>query len=657
MSHEKMVEAVSRAQAGEVGAFAELFMTYKNASYYVAKKMFGDENKALNIVYETAISVFKQLKTLSPPSAFRLWVSMLLGNICKRRLPEAQRALFAPNETDGALLGALEDGESASVSKAAFDNDDTRNLICAIADGLPADQKLCAQMYFLLGLKPEYIAQALGITPVAVRNRLFGAINKIKEGMYGFEKNGERMYAVPQWLIASSFSAQAQSAVLSEGMTEQVFAMAAKYVFGTPVSAREAVAAREPAQPQGPLHTVQITPVQPAEPQKEEPASQPPAHGDAPVAQTVRYGEEDRAEEVNRFDYDNVKSDKYVDDDEDDEKPKKKKGKGGLIALIVILALLVLAAAAVFFLPKLTDGKIDPLNMVMGMFTDPAEELSKGQNSLAEGDFAAAAESFQKVIEKETENPAAYRGLISAYGGLGDTEKQITAFEKYFELAGRTSDISLYQSYIAVAGDRPIVWSDSTLEQLVRDYLKLSSGDITPNDLTSVTSLVFSDISGVSCVDLLNFRNLSQISLKNASFTDMDAIFPLLSGLTALDIESASLGEIPEVVANIPGLTHLSITNSGISNLAPLSALSGLTYLDLSGNQISDVSALALLSNVSDLSLNNNQIVDVTPLTGMAGLRNLSIYGNEDIEEIELLEDMEQLENLVTEAPEEEPAE
>ncbi len=662
MNNEKLVESVSRAQAGDGNAFAELFLTYKDASYYVAKKMFGDENKALNIVYETAISVFKQVKTLNPPSAFRFWAGMLLGNICKRRLPDADKALFAPNETDGALLGSLDDDANAPVSKAAFDNDDTKNMICAIADGLPADQKLCAEMYFLLGLKPEYIAQALGLTPVAVRNRLFGAINKIKEGMYGFEKNGERMYSVPQWLIAASFAAQASNAGMSDAMTGQVFAMASKYVYGVPLSAKAAIAAKNAAAPApvaAPQAPVSDVPAQNAAPQ-----------ANAQAAETVQYGEEGAQASANRLDFDSIKTrnnDSYAAGDEDDadeedykksKKSKKsraagekKKGKGGLVALIVVLAVVVLAAGAVFVLPKVTDGKIDPLEMVMGLFTDPVKELANAQNLLAEGNYEKAIASFNKVLEKDASNSAAYLGLISAYEGMGDTANQNTTFEKYFELAGRTSDIALYQKYIAIAGDRPIVWSDATVEQLVRNFIGKTGGDITPNELETVTSLVFTDVSGASCVDLLNFKNLSQISMKSASFTDMNTIFPLLTKLDTLDFESASLGEIPEVVANIPGLTSLTITNSGISNLAPLSALTQLTYLDLSNNQISDLTPLSLLSNVSSLALNNNLITDVEPLTTMENLRSLSIYGNDDIENIELFDDMETLETLVTEAP------
>ena len=654
MNNEKLVESVSRAQAGDGNAFAELFLTYKDASYYVAKKMFGDENKAMNIVYETAILVFKQIKTLSPPSAFKLWVAMLLGSICKRRLPDADKALFAPNETDGALLGSMDDDANAAVSKAAFDNVDTKSMICAIADGLPVDQKLCAEMYFLLGLKPEYVAQALGMTPIAVRNRLFGAINKIKEGMYGFEKNGERMYSVPQWLIAASFAAQAAGTSLSDLATEQIYTMASKYVYGAPLSAKDAIAAKNASAP-APV----AAPVQPDAPQQ----------GDAQVAETVRYGEEDAQQPANRLDFDNIKTrnyDSYAADDEEDEddykrskkskKPRpageKKKGKGGLVALIAVLSVIVLAAAAVFVLPKVTDGKIDPLDMVMGLFTDAEKELANAQNYLAEGNYEKAVESFNKVIDKDAASAAAYRGLISAYEGLGDAANQITAFEKYFELAGRTGDVALYQKYIAIAGERPIVWTDSTVEQMIRTYIGVAEGDITPNDLESVTSLVFTDVSGASCIDLLNFKNLSQISLKDANFTDMNTIFPLLAKLDTLDFESASLGEIPEVVANIPGLTSLTITNSGISNLAPLSTLTNLTYLDLSNNQISDLTPLSLLSNLTTLALNNNLIVDVEPLTTLTALRSLSIYGNDDIENMDLLEDMETIDTLVTETPE-----
>ena len=76
-------------------------------------------------------------------------------------------------------------------------------------------------------------------------------------------------------------------------------------------------------------------------------------------------------------------------------------------------------------------------------------------------------------------------------------------------------------------------------------------------------------------------------------------------------------------------LTKLTLLNSQISDVSPLSGLTALTELWLWGNRISDVSALSGLTALTFLGLEDNQISDVSALSGLTALKKLLLSGNQ----------------------------
>ncbi len=683
MDNEKMVEAVIKAQGNDLNAFAELYLGYKDGAYYVAKKMFSDENKALNIVYETCISVFRQVKTLNPASAFQLWVNMIAGSVCKRRLSKEEQGMFMPGSSDSAPLGFNEDA-NAQISRAAFDNEATKSMICSIADALPIDQKLCALLYYFCGLKVEYIAQALGSTPVAVKNRIFSATNKIKEGMYGYESNGEKLYAVPAWLIASSFVLQAKTMVMNPSMTQQVFAAATQAVSGKaitpPVIAQYVQSMQE--QP-----VKQTAPV--AEPQQElsasEPSAKPAEEAQASASKAGAAYESIDLGKIKERDYDRFEN---ADDEEDEPRKSKKqktggKKKGGLIALIIVLVVLVLAAAAVFVLPKVTDGKIDPISMVTSLFSSPEKQMEKADTLMSEGDYEGAIQILEKLAEKDASNKDLYSKLITCYEQTGITEKAIDAYKNYFTLVPRQNDLALYQKYIALAQNEPIVWVDEQFGAMI--CAALGKDSVTPADLANISELYIvgnskayidaqsyaNDMESAftfntdatekrvsyiyngaeqtiynynTFVDLLNFGGLRTLSLDFVGYGDLETVLKLKTDISSLRFSGCQLGTIPDLTM-LGSLSSLTITHDTISDISPLSTLTGLTSLDLSFNAISNLTPLSGLTGLTSLNLYSNAVEDIEPLATLTALTELNIGRNkiedfDPISELEFEEDM-----------------
>ncbi len=663
MDNEKMVEAVIKAQGNDVNAFAELFLGYKDTTYYVAKKMFPDENKALNIVYESCISMFRQLKTLNPASAFQLWINMIAGSVIKRRLTADEQALLAPVGGDNAPLGTNEDA-NAQISRAAFDNDETKSMICSIVDALPVDQKLCALLYYFCGLKVEYIAQALGTTPIAAQNRIFSATNKIKEGMYGFGNKGEKLYAVPAWLIASAMLAQSGKMTVNPATTQQVFSAATQAVAGKAITP-PAIAAYVESQRAA-----------------EAAALETAAHTEVSdlVAETPSY-ESVNLDKIKERDYDRFENEDMDDEDEPRSRKGKKTGgkkkRPGLTVLIVLLVLAALAAGAIFGLPKLTDGKIDPLAMVMSLFSNPEKQLAEADTLMQAGDYAGAAVILEKLAEKDSANSNLYFKLIKCYEQLGDNAKAVSAYKNYFALEPRSKDLTLYANYIKIAQDEPIAWVDEQFGALIATALNKDS--VTPADLANVTELYIvgdskayidaqsyaNDLTSyefavdanekrigynyggaekgiasyASFADLLNFANLRSLSFDFVNYGNLDAVLKFKTDLTTLRFSGCQLGIVPDFTA-LTSLTSLSITHDTVSDISPVATLSSLTELDLSYNAITNITALETLTGLTRLDLFSNTIEDVTPLAALTALVELDL-GRNEIEDFDALDDLE----------------
>ncbi|MEG1984085.1 MAG: sigma-70 family RNA polymerase sigma factor [Oscillospiraceae bacterium] len=681
MDNEKMVEAVIKAQSGDKNSFAELFMGYKDSTYYVAKKMFMDDNKALNIVYETVISVFRQIKTLNPASAFPLWVNMLSGSICKRRMTKEEQAMLSVTSGDASLLGTIEDAR-AQISREAFDNNETKSMICSIADTLPSDQKLCALMYYFCGLKVEYIAQALGSNPVVIKNRIFSATNKIKEGMYGFENKGEKLYAVPAWLIAASFAAQSKGVGINSATVQQIFGSASQTVFGVSsgspaLSEQQAQAPVTHAAPhaaQAPVHQEKASVEDLFSDENEIPVS--PVHSEA--YESVSF------DKIKERDYDRFEN--SDDDDADDYKKKKKKAgsekaaaktkdkseKGFFrrplgIILIVIIVLAVLAAAAIFVLPKVTNGSIDPLSMVTSLFSNPEKQMEKVDTLMAASDYEGAVKILQKLVEKDQTNATIYAKMITCYEALGDNAKVIEAFKNYYSLVPRQDDIELYKHYISIAQNEPVTWVDTALGNLVCQALGKES--VTPADLANVSELIlygdsklYVDAATLSAdmgtaitnrtdemekvigytfngeekgiatystfIDLLNFSSLKSLSFNFVQYGDLETALRNNPGISSLSFVGCELAAIPDFTM-LTALNSLSITNDSISDVSPVATMAQLTSLDLSNNAITDISSLSGMTALTSLNLSGNKIADVTALKELKTLTALNLTRNE----------------------------
>ena len=149
---------------------------------------------------------------------------------------------------------------------------------------------------------------------------------------------------------------------------------------------------------------------------------------------------------------------------------------------------------------------------------------------------------------------------------------------------------TLLSAIPAGAASAVVSFPDTELEDVVRDALDKSDGDITDSDMATLGELdaddeEISDLSGLEYA--VNLREL-----------DLE------------DNEVSDLGPL----ANLTNLRDLDLEDNEVSDLGPLANLTNLQDLDLEDNEVSDLGPLINLTNLQDLDLEDNQVSDLGPL-------------------------------------------
>lgn len=241
---------------------------------------------------------------------------------------------------------------------------------------------------------------------------------------------------------------------------------------------------------------------------------------------------------------------------------------------------------------------------------------------------------------------------------------------------------------VTVTADK-VVFNDPILEQVVRETLNKLTGDLTPADMSTITTITASN-RGVTDLKGLEFAsNLTTLNLSTNQVSDLKPLAGLtkltnlvlynnkvsdltpLSNLTQLITLSLSANQITDIapITNLTNLQTLRLSDNMINNLISLSNLKNLIELRLSNNPlpvtelgvlsnftklqrlylfnlgISDLSIISNLTQLTDLYLNDNQIVNIAPLTNLVNLIRLHLFNNQ-INNISSLGDMAKLQEF-----------
>lgn len=173
-----------------------------------------------------------------------------------------------------------------------------------------------------------------------------------------------------------------------------------------------------------------------------------------------------------------------------------------------------------------------------------------------------------------------------------------------------------------------VEFSDPAMENAIRTTLNVTEEkDLYTDDLWTIKTFTV-PANAKDYTDLKHMIHLEELTIENGVSGHLSNIasFSELRKLTVknTDVSQEELG----VIGTLPALEELTLTNAGLSGIAPLSSAVSIKILDLSDNTIRNIDAIKGMSALTALNLHSNAVTDVSALSGNTKLTSLDISSN-----------------------------
>ena len=181
--------------------------------------------------------------------------------------------------------------------------------------------------------------------------------------------------------------------------------------------------------------------------------------------------------------------------------------------------------------------------------------------------------------------------------------------------------------FVAGVANRPVVFHDSELENVVRSKVNKPSGIIYHTDVSSITELDASNRGIMSLDGLEFFSKLTHLNLENNKVNDLSPLTDLRM-LKTINLNRNSIESMEDIhfekLKSLWKLEELRLRDNQISDISSFHKLRNLEVLDLRDNFIDDISSIAHLSELKILNLQSNyEIASLYPLIHLTNLETL----------------------------------
>jgi RNA polymerase sigma-70 factor (ECF subfamily) len=178
MEQDKLSNAilVLKCQRRDEKAFREIVNSWEPRLYYYLRRIVENENDVWDILQETWLAVFKNIRKLEDPLKFSTWVYKIGHNKAVNLLRKENRYIQMKeeqtkdyHENDNSVIDFKERAEVAH----------------KMLDKLKLAHREIITLYFLEGFSINEMSQIIGISEGTVKSRLYYAKHKLHEVLKG----------------------------------------------------------------------------------------------------------------------------------------------------------------------------------------------------------------------------------------------------------------------------------------------------------------------------------------------------------------------------------------------------------------------------------------------------------------------------------------
>ena len=160
-------DLIMHARQGDRDAFAEIYSQVYQDLYRFALYTLKNRHDAEDVVADTVMAAYEQIRKLRSEEAFRGWIFKICSNICKRKLKEY---LNKTEELPDDLIAATGDLAEDAHVRAAFAR-------------LSHEERLIISMHIFAGYTSKEIGGILHMSDNTVRSKESRALKKMEQFM------------------------------------------------------------------------------------------------------------------------------------------------------------------------------------------------------------------------------------------------------------------------------------------------------------------------------------------------------------------------------------------------------------------------------------------------------------------------------------------
>lgn len=165
-----MEELIEKAKNKDKEAFTELILSIQKELYCVARIKLQNEEDICDIMQETMLSAFKDIKKLKENKYFKTWIIKILINKCNKMYRNKKCISLEENESYNYII------QEDKNDKMDFD---------ILIRNLNNQEKTIMTLYYYLGYTTKEISKILNIREGTIRSKISRAKTKIKNQYKG----------------------------------------------------------------------------------------------------------------------------------------------------------------------------------------------------------------------------------------------------------------------------------------------------------------------------------------------------------------------------------------------------------------------------------------------------------------------------------------
>lgn len=178
MEQDKISDAilVLRCQRRDELAFQELVNRWEPRLYYYLRRIVEDENVVWDILQETWLAVFQDIRELQDPRKFPAWLYQISHNKAVNWLRKENKYVQI---TDEQMANYGENNTTIFAVK------EHAELVHRLLGKLKLAHREVLTLYFLEGFSIKEMAQIIRVSEGTVKSRLYYAKHKLQEALKG----------------------------------------------------------------------------------------------------------------------------------------------------------------------------------------------------------------------------------------------------------------------------------------------------------------------------------------------------------------------------------------------------------------------------------------------------------------------------------------